>query len=153
MAWSWTSTRHCPNVTAVIAVKFKSISWITNYKSKNILQHKKHLINWLVHCDILSLLQSMLELLSIPTWTSLLNGSAGHNRNGKLHNWPIDYYEYAKGQIKPKAGLACRRFSQKTNERIWFVCCEKQKSKQNKSVCSFFSKIYGANLFSVLSDL
>ena len=33
----------------------------------------------------------------------------------------------AKGQIKPKAGLACRRFSQKMKEQICFVCCEKQK--------------------------
>ena len=59
-----------------------------------------------------------------------------------------------KGQIKPKAGLAHRRFSQKTNERIWFVCYEKQKRKQNKFVCSFFGRIYGAPiLLSVLSDL
>ena len=48
--------------------------------------------------------------------------------------------DVAKGQIKPKAGLARRRFSQKMNERICFVCCEKQKSKQNKFVPSFFGQ-------------
>ena len=48
-----------------------------------------------------------------------------------------------KGQIKPKAVWALRRFSQKTNERICFVCHEKQKSKQNKFVHSFFGRIYG----------
>ena len=47
-------------------------------------------------------------------------------------------------QIKPKAGLARRRFSQKKNQRISFVCCEKQKSKQNKFVCSFFGRTYSA---------
>ena len=30
----------------------------------------------------------------------------------------------SKGQIKLKAGLARHRFSQKTNARISFVCCE-----------------------------
>ena len=43
---------------------------------------------------------------------------------------PILVPRVPKGQIKSKAGLACRRFSQKTNERICFVCCEKQKSKK-----------------------
>ena len=38
------------------------------------------------------------------------------------------------GQIKPKSVWAHRRFSQKMNKRICFVCCEKQKSKQNKLV-------------------
>ena len=47
-----------------------------------------------------------------------------------------------KGQIKSKAGLAHCRFSQKTNERICFVCCEKQKCKQNKFVCSYFWRVY-----------
>ena len=42
----------------------------------------------------------------------------------------------AKGQIKPKAGLARHRFSQKMNERIWFFCCEKAK-KQAKQILSF----------------
>ena len=51
-----------------------------------------------------------------------------------------------KGQIKPKAVLVRRRFSQKTNEQICFVCREKQKSKQNKFVCSFFGRIYGASI-------
>ena len=51
-----------------------------------------------------------------------------------------------KGQIKPKTGLASRRFSEKTNKRIWFVCCEKQKSKQNKFVRLFFGRIYGAQI-------
>ena len=51
---------------------------------------------------------------------------------------------FAKGQIKPKAGLEGCRFSQKTNERIWFVCCEKQKSKQIKFIRLFFGRIYGA---------
>ena len=38
------------------------------------------------------------------------------------------------GQIKPKAVWVRRRFSQKINEWICFVCCELQKSKQNKFV-------------------
>ena len=60
-----------------------------------------------------------------------------------------------KGQIKPKAGLSCRRFSQKTNERICFVCCEKQKSKQNKFIHSFvfWKNLRRANLLLVLSAL
>ena len=49
-----------------------------------------------------------------------------------------------KGQIKPKAGLAHSRFSQNVIKQIWFVCCKKQKSKQNKFVRSFVRKIYGA---------
>ena len=53
-------------------------------------------------------------------------------------------YLLAKGQIKPKAGLAQHRFSQETNERLCFICCEKQKSKQNKFFRSFFGRIYGA---------
>ena len=36
-----------------------------------------------------------------------------------------------KGLIKSKAVWVRRRFFQKTNERICFVCHEKQKSKQN----------------------
>jgi hypothetical protein len=48
--------------------------------------------------------------------------------------------QITKGQIKPKAGLAQCRFSQKTNEQICFVCCEKQKSKQNEFVRSFFGE-------------
>ena len=42
-----------------------------------------------------------------------------------------------KGQIKPKSVWACCRFSKKTNERICFVCHEKQKRKQNKFIRSF----------------
>ena len=53
---------------------------------------------------------------------------------------------HVKGQIKPKAGLARRRFSQKTNQQICFVCCEKQKSKQNKFVCPFLGRIYGVSI-------
>ena len=49
-----------------------------------------------------------------------------------------------KVQIKPKAGLERCRFSQKRNKQIWFVCPEKQKSKQNKFISSFFWRIYGA---------
>ena len=45
-----------------------------------------------------------------------------------------------KGQIKPKGVWARRRFSQKTKERICFVCREKQKSKQNKFIRSFLGK-------------
>ena len=41
---------------------------------------------------------------------------------------------------KTKAVWVRRRFSQKRNERICFVCCELQKSKQNKFVCSFFGE-------------
>ena len=50
--------------------------------------------------------------------------------------------EETKGQIKPKAGWANHRLSQKMNKQICFVCREKQKSKQNKFVCSFFGRIY-----------
>ena len=46
--------------------------------------------------------------------------------------------------IKPKTVWACRRFSQKRNKQICFVCSEKQKSKQNKSVRLIFGTIYGA---------
>ena len=49
-----------------------------------------------------------------------------------------------KGQIKPKVVLARRRFFQKKKKLICFVYREKQKSKQNKFVCSFFGRIYGA---------
>ena len=42
---------------------------------------------------------------------------------------------------------ARHRFSQKTNERICFVCREKQKSKQTNSfICSFFGRIYSASI-------
>ena len=51
-------------------------------------------------------------------------------------------YRYNKGQIKPKAVWMCRRFSQKMNEQIYFVCHEKPKSKQNKFVCLFVGRIY-----------
>ena len=47
---------------------------------------------------------------------------------------------YAKGQIISKSWLASCRFSQKTNGRIWFVCCEELKSKQIKFVRSFFGR-------------
>ena len=56
---------------------------------------------------------------------------------------PIERYgkfDMPKGQINPKAELVYRRFSQNTNEWICFVCCEKQKSKQNKFVPSFFGQ-------------
>ena len=33
--------------------------------------------------------------------------------------------------------MSRRRFFQKTNEQIWFVCCEKQKSKLNKFIGLF----------------
>ena len=56
------------------------------------------------------------------------------------------YFFVAKGQIKPKAVWARRRFSQKMNKRICFVCREKQKSKQNKFIPSFFGRIYGASI-------
>ena len=46
----------------------------------------------------------------------------------------------AKGQIKPKAVWTRRRFSQKSNKRICFVCREKQKRKQNKFVHSFLGE-------------
>ena len=63
---------------------------------------------------------------------------------------------HVKGQIKPKAGLARRRFSQKTNQQICFVCCEKQKSKQNLKQIRWFifwENRQCPNLLSVLSDL
>ena len=43
------------------------------------------------------------------------------------------YIGNAKGQIKPKAVWAHRRFSQKMIEQISFVFCEKQK-KQTKQM-------------------
>ena len=49
---------------------------------------------------------------------------------------------------------ARRRFVQKTNKRIYFVCREKQKSKQTKFIRSFFGRIYCAPIcFSKLTDL
>ena len=48
--------------------------------------------------------------------------------------------EETKGQIKPKAGWANCRFSQKMNKQICFVCREKQKRKQNKFVHSFLGE-------------
>ena len=54
--------------------------------------------------------------------------------------------ERTKGQIRPKAVWARCRFSQKKEWTNFFshVCHEKQKSKQNKFICSFFGRIYGA---------
>ena len=57
---------------------------------------------------------------------------------------------FVKGQIKPKEVWARRRFSQKTNERIYFICREKQISKQNKFVRSFLG--VSMDLLSNLSD-
>ena len=45
-----------------------------------------------------------------------------------------------KGQIKPKAVWDRCRFSQKMNKQIRFVRREKQKSKQNKFIHSFFGE-------------
>ena len=45
-----------------------------------------------------------------------------------------------KGEIKPISKLASRRFSKKMSGRIWFVCREEQKSRQNKFVCLFFGR-------------
>ena len=56
----------------------------------------------------------------------------------------------AKGQIKPKSRLASRRFSQKTNGRICFVCFLTLHGKQIKFVRSFLRRIYVAPIcFSV----
>ena len=68
--------------------------------------------------------------------------------------WPVqnrfrndqNIWSPPKSQIKPKAVWAHRWFSQNTNKRIYFVCCEKQKSKQNKFVCPFLGRIYGASI-------
>ena len=38
-------------------------------------------------------------------------------------------------------------FSQKMNGLIWSICREEWKSKQNKFVCSFFGRIYGAPIY------
>ena len=52
--------------------------------------------------------------------------------------WPFTaQINFSKDQIKPKSRLALRRFFQKTNGRIWFVCHEELLSKQNKFVHSF----------------
>ena len=55
-----------------------------------------------------------------------------------------------KSLIKSKAVWASCRFSQKTNERICFLCREKQKSKQNKFVWENLQRV---NLLAVLFDL
>ena len=60
--------------------------------------------------------------------------------------WSTFCFTTNKGQIKPKAVWARRKLSQKTNEQICFVCQEKQKSKQNKFVRSFFGRIYGSSI-------
>ena len=36
----------------------------------------------------------------------------------------VSFFNYIKGQIKLKSRLESRKFSQKTNEWIWFVCLE-----------------------------
>ena len=56
------------------------------------------------------------------------------------------YYIQPKGQKKPKAHLAHHRFSQKMNEQILLVCCEKQEGIQNKLVHLFFGRIYGTTI-------
>ena len=63
--------------------------------------------------------------------------------------WCLPYYLSGMQNIvssvlsnKPKSRLARRRFSQKTNKQICFVCCEKQISKQNKFIGSYFGRIY-----------
>ena len=38
-----------------------------------------------------------------------------------------------KGQIKPKVGLACRRFCKKTNKQIWFDLFAVKSKKANKT--------------------
>ena len=66
-----------------------------------------------------------------------------------LMSWIINFdclLCLVKGQKKPKAVWARHRFSQKMNKWICFVCREKQKSKQNKFVCLFFGRIYGASI-------
>ena len=45
-----------------------------------------------------------------------------------------------KGQIKLKAVSERRRFSQKTNERICFVCREKQKANTTNSFVRFLGE-------------
>ena len=62
---------------------------------------------------------------------------------------------FTKGQIKPKAGLARRRFSQKVIKQIWFVCCEKQKKKQTKQIhlFDFRENLWRASLLLVFSAL
>ena len=59
-----------------------------------------------------------------------------------------------KDQIKPNAVWACRRFCLKTNKRICFVYCEKQKNKQKK-ICLFvfWQNLWRVSLLWVLSDL
>ena len=55
----------------------------------------------------------------------------------------------SKGQTEPKAVWANCRSSKKTNERICFVCHEKQKNKKTKKnqfVHSLFGRVYGATI-------
>ena len=59
----------------------------------------------------------------------------------------LNHHAHVMPENKPKAGMALHRFSQKTNKRICFVCCEKQKRKQNKFVHLFFQRIYGAQIY------
>ena len=50
--------------------------------------------------------------------------------------------------------MSSSNFSQKTNGRIWFVCCFTLHGKQIKFVRLFFGRIYGSTIcFWVLSDL
>ena len=52
----------------------------------------------------------------------------------------VSMWILSKGQIRSKGRLASRRFSQKTNGRIWFVCREDKKSKENKFVRLVFGR-------------
>ena len=72
-------------------------------------------------------------------WELLYVFKSASNLNIVWWTWGV----FSKGQIKPKVGLARCRFFQKMNKRIWFVCCEKKKTKQNKFIHSFFGRIYG----------
>ena len=49
-----------------------------------------------------------------------------------------------KGQIKPNSRLSRHRFSQKTNELIWFVCVKSKKANKTNLSVRFFGRIYGA---------
>ena len=54
---------------------------------------------------------------------------------------------FTNGQIKPKAVRARHRFFLKSYKRMCFLCHEKQKSKQNAFVHSFFVRIYRASIY------
>ena len=115
--------------------------------------HQMHEFNEFINKHYISLnsfkIPSCLSELKIfeLSWKPFISWERKHLLES--YNWGQNYHNlcHAKGQIKPKAVWAHRRFSQKTNKWICFVCREKQKSKQTNSfACSFFGRIYSMSI-------